>query len=131
MRKTGHDIPAAELDVLGALWRLGEGTVHDVRGELQKQGRQPAYTTVLTLLGRLEGRRYVHCQRGDVNVYRPRISREQVTAARLGTMVDQLADGEAMPLILQLVQAHRLSTDDIRQLRDLLGGLEREGTSRG
>jgi predicted transcriptional regulator len=123
----GRDIAAAELDVLGALWRVGSGTVRDVLAQLQRDGRQLAYTTVLTLLGRLERKGYVSRARKDspAHVYRPRISRDRVTADRLGALV-KLADGHAAPLILQLIESHKLSASDIRQLRELLTQLEAE-----
>jgi predicted transcriptional regulator len=116
------------MNVLGALWRLKSGTVRDVLDELARQGRRLAYTTVLTLLGRLERKGCVTRTKSDglAHVYRPRVSRERVMAARLGTMVKQLGDGEAAPLIMQLVQAHKLSSDDIRQLRQVLTALERQ-----
>ena len=133
MTSAGRDIPAAELDVLSALWRLGNGTVRDVLDELRHEGRELAYTTVLTLMGRLERKGYVARSRKDspAHVYRPRISRERVTADRLGTLVHRLSEGQAAPLILQLVQSHKLSTDDIRQLRELLDQLEADTVQRG
>jgi len=126
----GRDIPGAEMDVLRALWRLESGTVRGVMEELRRRGRRLAYTTVLTLIGRLERKGYVIRGRKEslADVYRPRISRQRVTADRLDALVEQLGDGEAAPLVLQLVQAHKLSFDDIRQLRDLLGRLEQEAT---
>ena len=132
MAGVGRDIPAAELDVLGALWRVGSGTVRDVLEELRREGRHLAYTTVLTLLGRLDRKGYVARSKKDspAHVYRPRISRERVTADRLGTLVKQLAEGQAAPLILQLVQAHKLSPSDIRRLRELLTQLEAEAIER-
>ena len=128
MAGTGRDIATAELEVLRALWRSGSGTVRDVLEELHREGRRLAYTTVLTLLGRLERKGHVTRGKKDglAHVYRPRIARERVTADRLGTLVAQLGEGEAAPLILQLVQAHKLSATDIRQLRELLDRLEAE-----
>jgi predicted transcriptional regulator len=127
MDRSGSDIPAAELEVLAALWRAGDGTVRDVQADLERHGRELAYNTVQTLLSRLEERGYVRARRGRrAHLYQPRISRESVLADRLGTLVRQLGEGEATPLILQLVQAHKLSADDIRQLRELLGQLESE-----
>jgi predicted transcriptional regulator len=132
MTSAGRDIPAAELEVLSALWRLGTGTVRDVLERLRQEGRELAYTTVLTLMGRLERKGYVARSRKDspAHVYRPRISRERVTADRLGTLVQRLSEGQAAPLILQLVQTHKLSTDDIRQLRELLDQLEADTVQR-
>ncbi len=125
--KPGSDIPAAELDVISILWRRGNATARDVLDDLAAQGRQLAYTTVLTLLGRLERRGYAAADRGSQpHVYRALISREKVTAGRLDPLVRGTRSGEAVPLILRLVKAHRLSAEDIRQLRGMLSKLEKE-----
>jgi len=130
MRRSGSDIPAAELEVLGALWRLGSGTVRDVLDDLERQGRRPAYTTVLTLLGRLERRGYARSRRDKVaHVYRPLISREEVAANRLSDLAKQVGE-EPVPLILKLVEAQRLSARDIRALRKLLTDLEEDAARR-
>ena len=132
MSGSGRDIPSAELEVLGALWRLGSGTVREVREALRRTGRRLAYTTVLTLLGRLERRGYVHSTKATLaHVYRPRITRERVTADRLGALVKQMGPGQAPSLILKLVEAQHLSAEDIRELRDLLTELEGEARKRG
>ena len=47
-------IGEAELEVLKVLWDHGPGTVRDVDAHLRRQKRRWAYTTVLTLLQRLE-----------------------------------------------------------------------------
>jgi predicted transcriptional regulator len=84
------------------------------------------------LLGRLERRGYVECKKeAPAHVYRPRISRERVTAERMGALAKQLGPGQAPSLILQLVEAQKLSLDDLRELRKLLTGLEEEARKRG
>jgi predicted transcriptional regulator len=130
VKKLGRDIPAAELEVLGVLWKLRKATVREVLEALEAQGRKLAYTTVLTLLGRLERRGYVHCRReSPAHRYEPRISRRRVAAGRLGELIEQLGEGEALPLILQLVEVGKLKRHDIRQLKELLATLE-EGEER-
>src|ERR1700729_1896524 len=47
------DMTPAELRVMKVLWDLGRGSVSEVRAELGKRGQELAYTTVMTLLGRL------------------------------------------------------------------------------
>jgi BlaI family penicillinase repressor len=132
MKKLGRDIPAAELEVMGALWRLKSATVREVLEELEGQGRRLAYTTVLTLLARLERRGYVQANRErQAHVYRPRISCERVTAERMGSLSRQLGGGQAVPLILRLVEAQNLSAGDLRELRGLLSRLEDEARRRG
>ncbi len=132
MRKEGSDIPAAEMEVLGSLLRIGGGTVRDVLADLESRGRRPAYTTVLTLLGRLEKRGYVGARReGPAKAYRPLISRDRVASGRLDDLARQLSGGEAVPLILKLVEAQGLSADDLRELRRHLSQLEDDARRKG
>jgi len=132
MNPIDHDIPEAELDVLSALWRLRHGTVRDVRAALEERGRTLAHNTVLTLLGRLEQRGCVACNRdGAANVYRPVVTRRRVARRRLGQLVEQLGGGDAAPLILQLLRDHRLSQDDLRELRELVAKLESQNRREG
>ncbi|MHC5544593.1 BlaI/MecI/CopY family transcriptional regulator, partial [Singulisphaera rosea] len=49
----------AEREVLRALWENGPGTVREINGFLERQGRHWAYTTVATLLQRLQSKGYV------------------------------------------------------------------------
>ena len=51
-------ISEAELDVLKTLWDLGPSTVRAVNTALRRGDRRWAYTTVLTLLQRLEAKGY-------------------------------------------------------------------------
>ena len=132
MHKEGSDIPAAELEVLGSLWRIGGGTVRDVLADMEAQGRRPAYTTVLTLLGRLERRGYVAARmEGTAKAYRPRITRDRVASGRLDDLARQISGGEAVPLILKLVEAQDLSADDLRELRRHLSLLEEGARKKG
>ncbi|MCO6436698.1 MAG: BlaI/MecI/CopY family transcriptional regulator [Phycisphaerae bacterium] len=115
----------AELEILKVLWDEGPGTVRDVLMHLQKRKRRPAYTTVQTLLTRLENKRFVTSNKtGLAFVYRPRVSREQVTRARLNTLVNQLFNGEAGPLVLQLVKSEKLTPKEIGELHRLIDELD-------
>lgn len=98
--------------------------MRDILEDLSREGRKPAYTTVLTLLGRLEARGHVQSRRdGGANLYTPRTERKAVLSERLGKLVKHLGGGKAAPLILQLVEEHSLSRDDIRSLREFLDRL--------
>ncbi|MDX9973458.1 MAG: BlaI/MecI/CopY family transcriptional regulator, partial [FCB group bacterium] len=56
MAPRGTDASEAELEVLKTLWERGAGTVQEVQTELEQRGQHWAYTTVQTLLKRLEGK---------------------------------------------------------------------------
>src|SRR6476469_8589624 len=60
--------------LMGALWRLGEGTVEQVRAALPGRYRS-AYNTVQTVLNRLAERGLLDRERRGVSyVYRPRFT---------------------------------------------------------
>ena len=119
-----HELGEAELGVLRTLWDTGPATVREVLAHLHRRGRRVAYTTVQTLLTRLEQKRYVTSDKSDLAfVYRARVSRERVTRSRLKAMVRQLYDGAAGPLALQLIRNERLTPKEIEELQRLIDKL--------
>ncbi len=66
-----------QLQVMDVLWRVGSGTVEQVRGALPRR-YLGAYTTVQTVLNRLAERGLLsRRKRGNAIVYRPRLSEAQ------------------------------------------------------
>ena len=128
MSERQYDLGSAELEVLKVLWDAGPSTVRDVLNELHDGGRRLAYTTVQTLLTRLQQKGFVRSDKSDLaHVFRARVTRDQVTRSRLKALVNQLYDGAAGPLVLQLVKTQRLKPDEIGQLQRLIEGLDSEG----
>jgi BlaI family transcriptional regulator, penicillinase repressor len=120
-----HDLGAAEFDVLKALWKVGPATVREVLMHLHERGRRLAYTTVQTLLTRLEQKRYVTSDKSDLaHVFRAKVTRDRVTRTRLKNLMSQLYDGAAGPLVLQLVRTERLTPNEIDQLHKLIERLD-------
>ena len=120
-----QDLGSAELEVLKTLWDVGPATVREVLTHLHNRGRRVAYTTVQTLLTRLELKRYVVSDKSDVaHVFRARVTKDRVTRTRLKTLLSQLYDGAAGPLVLQLVKTERLTSQEIEQLQQLIERLD-------
>ncbi|HVO96918.1 MAG TPA: BlaI/MecI/CopY family transcriptional regulator [Bryobacteraceae bacterium] len=83
--------PPLELECLKTLWSLGEGTVRQVREAIG--GRKLAYTTVMTLLDRLEKRGSVtRVKRSRSFVYAPKISREEMRQLAVRDLLDRFFD---------------------------------------
>jgi predicted transcriptional regulator len=121
-------VSESELEVLKTLWDIGPGPVRAVNAALKRRGRRWAYTTVQTLLQRLEAKGYVACDRGGpAHVYRAAVSRDGLVSRRLRDLADQLCGGTASPLLLALVEEGRLTSEDVRQLRRLLDRLDPPG----
>ena len=120
-----HELGAAEFDVLKTLWEMGPATVREVLTHLHERGRRVAYTTVQTLLTRLEQKKYVTSDKSDLaHVFRAKVTRDRVTRTRLKNLMSQLYDGAAGPLVLQLVRTERLTPGEIDQLQKLIERLD-------
>jgi predicted transcriptional regulator len=118
-------VSEAELEVLKVLWEHGPGTVRAVNALLHKQGRRWAYTTVQTLLQRLEAKGCVSSDKsGAAYVYQAAVSREALLSQRLRDLADQFCDGTSSPLVHALVEGQHFTPEEIRQLRRLLDELD-------
>jgi predicted transcriptional regulator len=115
-----------ELKVLEALWGKGASSVREVQESLPADGR-PAYTTVQTILYRLEAKNAVRRSKkiGNAHIFEPVIS--QRAAQR--KFIDELLavfGGRAQPLISHLIESGQLTLADIDEARNSLRALDKE-----
>ena len=120
------DLTTAELRVMKALWVLERGSVAEVRAELGRRGQDLAYTTVMTLLGRLAAKQAVIVDKErEPFVYRPAHRRESVLRDRLREFVREVFDGRADSLILNLVEDESLTRAELKALEKKIVEAER------
>jgi predicted transcriptional regulator len=109
-----------ELDVMEVLWERGSATVAEVREALEDE---MAYTTVLTVLRRLEDKGFVgHDEEGRAHRYRPLVERTQARESALERLTKRLFQGSPEVLLTHLVSSRKLSDAELRRLRDLVEG---------
>jgi BlaI family transcriptional regulator, penicillinase repressor len=122
------DLTHAELRVMKALWELDRGAVSEVRAELARRGQELAYTTVMTLLGRLATKGAVHVDKTrEPFVYAPAFRRESVLRDRLRDFVREVFDGNADSLVLNLVEDESLSRAELRAIERKIADAEKKG----
>ncbi len=120
-----YKLGSTEQEVLQALWGVGQGNVRQVLNEMHARGRNLAYTTVQTMLTRLEPKRCVESDKsGMAYIYRAAVDREEVMRSRVRSVVEQFFDGAAAPLVLQLIQTGKFSADEISELHELIDKLD-------
>ena len=121
------DLTPAELRVMKALWELGPASVADVRAELSRRGHEVAYTTVMTLLGRLATKQAVQVDKArEPFVYKPAHRRESVLRDRLRDFVRDVFDGKADSLVLRLVEDESLSRADLAKIEKMIVDAEKK-----
>ena len=125
MARTPQDVTDAELAILQVLWERGPANRRQLTDRLYPGGNPAHYTTVQKLLERLEAKGYVASDKsGLAYVYKATLTRDRVTRSRLRTLLEQLYDGAAGQLALQLIKTERFSAEEIDELRGLIGRLD-------
>src|SRR6185369_15366340 len=125
------EMTPAELRVMKALWELGSASVAQVRAELQQRGNDLAYTTVMTLLGRLEKKAAVLVDKTrEPFVYKPAHRRESVLRERLREFVRDVFDGQADSLVLRLVEDESLTRAELREIERKIAEAEKAPTKK-
>jgi predicted transcriptional regulator len=118
-------VTETELEILKVLWEYGPGTVRNLDALLKQRGRRWAYTTVLTLLQRLEAKGFVTSDKsGIAHIFRSAVTRDKLLRRRLKDLAEQLCEGTATPLVHALVEGERFTADEIEHFRRLLDQLQ-------
>jgi len=119
-----------EMDVMDILWKRGSATVAEVLEELEDE---LAYTTVLTILRRLEDKGHVgHSSEGKAHRYMALVDRGEVQDSAIRRMTRKLFLDSPRLLMARILNEGKLSEDQLRELRTLLDDrLERKGEGRG
>ena len=113
-----------ELDLMSVLWRLGSGTVAEVREHLEDE---PGYTSVLKILQVLEAKGHVrHEAEGRAYRYFPTVAPEDAGRSALGRVVDKIFHGSAELTLARLVEERSISKGELERMRRILEELERE-----
>ncbi len=131
MPKRVPHVTEAELRIMKVLWKRGAGTVRQVLDELPETGdERPAYTTVMTLMKQLADKGALDVDRErQPFVYKPAVRRDQILRHRASQFLRDVFDGQAVDLVLRLVEDEELSAQDLQQIEAKIR--QREQSERG
>jgi predicted transcriptional regulator len=114
-----------ELDVLKVLWDIGEAKVRNVHEAMCRQ-EKCAFTTVQTLLRIMAEKGLVKPRaEGRTLYYSPVYTREQLSSHFL----HRVFDGALDKLVLNMLTAEDVSSDEMRELERLIAKARREKQS--
>lgn len=122
-----RNVSETELAVLKVLWASDAPcTVRDVVDAFEADGRDLAYTTVATLLARLEDKGTVaSVRRGLAKTFRATVTRDDLLDRRLARLRDELAGGANLPILHALVRGGGLTRDELDALERLVDDARR------
>jgi BlaI family penicillinase repressor len=118
-----------ELNIMEALWTRGACSIREIHDAFPKRGR-PAYTTVQTMVYRLEAKQMLRRAKkiSNAHIFEATITRE----AAQRRLVDDLLGffgGQAQPVMAHLIEAGKLTMDDIKAAEKTLRELTRKDKS--
>jgi BlaI family transcriptional regulator, penicillinase repressor len=104
-----------ELQILELLWDRGNASIREIQEAFPEP--RPAYTTIQTTVYRLEAKNAVRRVRkiSNAHIFEPVVARD-VARVRLLDEVLRFFGGRAQPMMAQLVEAGKLTREDLRQL---------------
>lgn len=109
-----------ELQIMEALWTAGPSAIREIQESFPAKGR-PAYTTVQTMVYRLEAKKALRRAKkiGNAHIFEALISRD-AARARLVDEFLSLFGGRMQPVMAQLIEAGNLSQQDVADAEKLL-----------
>jgi predicted transcriptional regulator len=119
-----------ELQILEALWANGTASVREVQESFPEP--RPAYTTVQTVLYRLEVKAAVRRVKkiGNAHIFEPAVARD-VTRHGLLDEILGFFGGKAQPMMAQLAEAGKLTRDDVKELERIVKAREQKDGKTG
>jgi predicted transcriptional regulator len=113
-----------ELQLLEKLWELGSCSVREIQEALPEKDR-PAYTTVQTMIYRLEEKGAVRRVKkiGNAHLFQAVLTRKAVHKRLIGELLS-LFGGSAAPVMSHLVETGKLTLADIKDLEKRLAAME-------
>jgi BlaI family penicillinase repressor len=105
-----------ELEIMNVMWALGESSVREVQEGITERKR-PAYTTVQTIINRLEEKGAVRRTRkvGNALLFEPAITKKSAYRRVIDDLLD-LFGGSAQPVVTHLIESGKLTLEDLKAI---------------
>lgn len=119
------NLTAAELKIMDALWENGPASIREL---LEAYGGNAAYSTVQTLVYRLEAKGAVRRTRkiGGAHIFEAVVSRNAAQRKMFDEFLS-LFGGRAQPLVSHLIESGQLTREDVEAARRRLESMSGDG----
>ena len=118
-----------ELQIMEALWTSGALSVREIQEAFPDKNR-PAYTTVQTMVYRLEAKKAIRRVKkiGNAHIFEAAVSR----ASAQRRLIDELLaffGGRSQPVMAHLIETGKLTLEDVQQAEQTLRKLAKKDRS--
>lgn len=110
-----------QLQILNVIWSLEEATVADVHTRLGSKSPDYAYTTVATMMKKMEAKGLLaHRKEGRQFIYRALISIQEIQSGVANDVLDRLFMGNLAGMFSHLLKEREVSSSELDQLDSLI-----------
>jgi predicted transcriptional regulator len=116
-----------ELQIMEVLWNRGASSIRDVQESFPESAR-PAYTTVQTMVYRLEAKKALRRAKkeGNAHIFEAVVSRNAAQRRLIDEFLS-LFGGRMQPVMTHLIEAGKLTLDDVQDAEKTLRELAKKG----
>ena len=127
MKSTKKDNPAqseptkSELEILQVLWQYGPSTVRFVNDQLNEQKREVNYMSTQKLMLIMLDKGFVTKDASQMtHVYKAAVEEGKTKGYLLDRVVDNLFNGSASSLMMQLLGNKKMSPEEMEEFKELI-----------
>jgi predicted transcriptional regulator len=119
-----------EFQIMEALWAQGELSIREILDAIPAK-RKPAYTTIQTTVYRMEAKQVVQRARkvGNFHIFAAAISRDAAQRRLIDELL-ALFGGRSQPVMAHLVEAGKLTLEDVKEAEEAIRKLAQPKSSR-
>ena len=119
-----------ELQIMEALWTHGASSVREVQEHFPEKKR-PAYTTVQTMIYRMEAKKVLRRVKkiSNAHIFEAAISREAAQNRLIDDLLSLLG-GRTQPVMAHFIESGKLTLEDVEEARKALRKLAKKETSK-
>jgi len=120
-----------ELTIMEALWTKGPCSIREIHDSFPSR-KKPAYSTVQTMVYRLEGKKAFRRVKKISNafIFEAAVSREAAQRKLIDDLLD-LFGGRSRPIIAHLIESGTFTREDVKDAEKLISEHERKDPSEG
>ena len=109
----GSKLSKLELQIRETLWTRGEASIREMQ-EAFPEKKRPGYTTVQTMVYRLEAKKVVRRVRkvGNFHLFAATVTRDSAQRRLVDDLLAMFG-GESRPVVAHLIEAGKLTLEDV------------------
>jgi len=115
-----EQLTSQEEQLMLYVWQRGKGFIKDFR-EMYPGSRKPPYTTVATIMKKLEGKGYVSPRRyGNTDEYSPTVRQDTYKARYVDNAVSQFFQNSYKEMVSFFAKKEKLTEKDLQEIIQLI-----------